>query len=201
MNNAQLLIIAAMAFLIIVLLLRGTRRRKASKNTNHMNDLRKQMAAQRADESATQLKVELQELFREMNARIDTKMHVLNELILDAERKIKELRQLQDESALGRDDEAEEDREPVVVEMDRSVLMGPAARAAKLAATPEPDLSLPAESEPEESDQEPKDRYAIIYKLADDGMTPAEICEATGQARGEVELILGLRRRRQSEQR
>ncbi len=42
-----------------------------------------------------------------------------------------------------------------------------------------------------------EERYKQIFDLADNGKTAAEICDQTGMLRGEVELIIGLRKSKQ----
>lgn len=42
-----------------------------------------------------------------------------------------------------------------------------------------------------------EERYKRIFDLADSGKTASEICDQTGMLRGEVELIIGLRKSKQ----
>ncbi|MBY0588802.1 hypothetical protein K2X85_16640 [bacterium] len=44
----------------------------------------------------------------------------------------------------------------------------------------------------------PAERFAEIYQMEDRGMTPAEISQRVDQPLGEIQLILGLRKRRKS---
>lgn len=115
--------------------------------------------------SMDRLLVELQETSREINAVIDTKTAVLNKLIQDADRRIEELKMLE--------------------------------KSAAAAATPKPaEPARPAPAPAPETD-ESRRRAALerdILRLADEGRTELEIARLTGVARGEVELVLGLRR-------
>jgi hypothetical protein len=94
------------------------------------------------------LLAEIQDLSREHIARLDTKIRLLNQLLLDCDRKQKEL-----EALLSR---------------------APAPPA--VAARPANPL------------------HDQVYALHDSGKNLLEICGATGLEKGEVELILGLRR-------
>jgi hypothetical protein len=44
------------------------------------------------------------------------------------------------------------------------------------------------------ANEETDDRHAAIYRLADGGLSPAQIGQEVGKTTGEVELILALRR-------
>ena len=92
------------------------------------------------------LLAEIQDLSREHIARLDTKIRLLNQLLLDCDRRQKEM-----EALLSR---------------------GPAAPPAR------PSNPL----------------HDQVYSLHDAGKDLLDICGATGLEKGEVELILGLRR-------
>ena len=203
MNSTQMLILAAIACLVAFCIVRAIRRRPESSRSDHEREgARTGLASHPAEESLATLKRELDDSFRTMNERLDAKMHVLDELLLDADRKIKELREWHDTPPSPDQEGGEADREPVVVEMDRSVLLGPMARAAKIASAPRQELWSPRETPDEAFDRSPElaseatNRWERIYRLADEGRSPSQISQETGQAAGEIELILGLRRRR-----
>ena len=63
--------------------------------------------------------------------------------------------------------------------------------------TPVNSCSPPApDPGPRQSPPEPEDaRHREVYDLADEGLAPAEIAAKIGRPRGEIELILALRRR------
>ncbi|HEX7900437.1 MAG TPA: hypothetical protein VF950_21895 [Planctomycetota bacterium] len=92
------------------------------------------------------LLLEIQDLSREHIAKLDTKIRLLNQLLLDCDRKKAEL-----EALLG-----------------------------KSTSSPAPRPANPLHDQ--------------VYTLRDAGQDVAAICQATGLEKGEVELILGLRR-------
>lgn len=157
---------------------------------------------------ASDLEVQLHDSFREMNSRLDTKTHVLNELLLEAESKISELRGLLGESpalVVRRPSPSPQVHKypPIVgAEDDRDVDI-------ELARDVEPDSDLGHSADPGELDDEPlvidlesklarkSPIFGQIYRMADDGRSPGDIADETGKPVGEIELILGLRRRRE----
>ena len=145
----------------------------------------------RASKVTDQLEVRLHDAFREMNARIDTKIRVLNELLIESELRIAELRALgkskharDPKSATSRSDDTPAsadagdgidagggDDAPLVVDVDGPRSAGAGAGGSEGA-------------------------FDRIYELADDGFSAPEIGERLEKPTGEIELILGLRRRR-----
>jgi hypothetical protein len=109
-------------------------------------------AAGGAREELERLLTEIQDLSREHIARLDTKIRMLNQLLLDCDRKQREL-----EALLGK---------------------APAAEPAKAGPTP----------------RAPNPLHDQVYSLQDSGKELLDICAATGLEKGEVELILGLRK-------
>jgi hypothetical protein len=106
-----------------------------------------------AREELERLLTEIQDLSREHIARLDTKIRMLNQLLLECDRKKRELEEL-----LGKGP-------------------GPSTAAApKAAARPANPL------------------HDQVYTLQDSGTELLDICAATGLEKGEVELILGLRK-------
>lgn len=128
--------------------------------------------------SMDKLLLELQEVAREVNATIDTKMVVLNQLIEEADRKIAELKKLQ--SAQTPSDK-----------LTAPSMVGEPAGPA-LPPSPQP-IRRPA---PPMTPEEIKRRQteAEVFRLAAEGKTRLEIAQMTGMPRGEVELVLALRR-------
>lgn len=100
-------------------------------------------------EELERLLTEIQDLSREHIARLDTKIRMLNQLLLECDQKKREL-----EALLGK---------------------APPAEAPAKAANPLHDQ---------------------VYTLQDSGKELLDICAATGLEKGEVELILGLRKMR-----
>jgi len=108
-----------------------------------------------AREELERLLTEIQDLSREHIARLDTKIRMLNQLLLECDQKKRELEDL-------------------------------LARAGGPAASPAQPASAPARpSNP---------LHTQVYSLQDSGKEVLDICTATGLEKGEVELILGLRK-------
>lgn len=107
-----------------------------------------------AREELERLLTEIQDLSREHIARLDTKIRMLNQLLLECDQKKKGLEDL-------------------------------LARAGGLPPAPE---APPAASRPANP------LHTQVYSLQDSGKEVLDICAATGLEKGEVELILGLRR-------
>jgi hypothetical protein len=112
--------------------------------------------ADRLRKSMEELLVQLQEVTREMNARLDTKMMALAQLVEDADGRINELKRLLEEEA-ARETTREEHRE--------------------------------------EGTGRRRDVEETVLRLAREGRTELEIAQETGIARGEIELVLALRRK------
>lgn len=108
-------------------------------------------AAGGAREELERLLTEIQDLSREHIARLDTKIRMLNQLLLECDQKKREL----------------------------EALLGKAGIAP--AETPAP--AKPANP-----------LHDQVYSLQDSGKEILDICAATGLEKGEVELILGLRK-------
>jgi hypothetical protein len=107
-----------------------------------------------AREELERLLTEIQDLSREHIARLDTKIRMLNQLLLECDQKKREL-----EALLGKT---------------------PAAAEAPAKPGPAPRASNPLHDQ--------------VYSLQDSGKEVLDICAATGLEKGEVELILGLRK-------
>jgi hypothetical protein len=116
-----------------------------------------------ADLSAWQ--AEMHELARELSAKLDSKIVLLETLIRQARAEADRLERLQRETS------------PDLRGHVNPAVAGNGA---------EPPL-VPSSKKPR--------RHEEIYELADAGCDPAEIARRTGALVGEVELILGLRRR------
>ena len=134
-----------------------------------------------ASDAIRRWEIEMYDLARELSARLDSKMSVLQHLIREADRAAARL-----ESA---------------VAAASPLPAGPHAR-------PEPERANQAEglfsgtsaageaSDDAEARHSQPGRYDEIYLLADYGHPAAEIAKKLGLPIGEVELILGLRGRR-----
>lgn len=115
---------------------------------------------------AERWEVEMQELARELSARLDSKMVALQHLIREADRAAARLERALNPTAAP-----------------------PAASAAQDAPASAPDDAAPGIAGYQQ-------RYEEIYRLADYGYPPEEIAQRVGSPIGEVQLILGLRKKR-----
>src|SRR6516162_3862444 len=105
-------------------------------------------------EELERLLTEIQDLSREHIARLDTKIRMLNQLLLECDQKKRELEEL----------------------LAKTGGSAPAAPSPPPAARPANPL------------------HHQVYTLQDSGKEILDICAATGLEKGEVELILGLRK-------
>jgi hypothetical protein len=110
-----------------------------------------------AREELERLLTEIQDLSREPIARLDTKIRMLNQLLLEVDQKTRTLEELLAKAG------------------------GAPPAPGQLSPTPSPAKS-----------QNPL--HTQVYTLQDSGKEILDICAATGLEKGEVELILGLRR-------
>ena len=107
-------------------------------------------------EELERLLTEIQDLSREHIARLDTKIRMLNQLLLEVDQKKKELEELLERTG-----------------------------GAPAAGTLPPAAPVAKASNP---------LHTQVYGLKDSGKEILDICAATGLEKGEVELILGLRK-------
>jgi hypothetical protein len=144
-----LLLVAALFFAVVAPRLRRRRPSSSEDRPGTFGD-----AGATARDELERLLGEIQDLSREHIAKLDTKIRMLNQLLIECDQKKKEL-----EALLG-----------------RAVTTG----MSKLEAPP------PARPANPLHDQ--------VYSLQDSGKTVFDICSATGLEKGEVDLILGLRK-------
>ncbi len=115
-------------------------------------------------ESLERMAVDLEEVAREISAVLDTRMRALDRLIRDADERIARL-----EGADGG---------------------GPRPSSADDEGPPAEPAGPPAQSKVRET----LEHHAHIYSLADQGLSVPEIAEQTAYQRGEIELVLSLRK-------
>jgi hypothetical protein len=111
--------------------------------------------------------VELSQMARQITAQLDTRSAKLEALIEEADRKIEELKRLQQKAAPAAT------ANPMVAKRP-GVEQKPAPPAAKVKAVEE-------------------DRHTEVYSLADSGHSAQDIASRLNRPRGEIELILALR--------
>jgi hypothetical protein len=135
-----------------------------------------------------QLAGELPELFQNMSGRLDSRMLALRKLIRDADRAIEQLSRLRSEPLSSPPSES---TLPAALSDNEIDSLEPIpARTAEIAE------SKPADASDGDAADLRSERYAHVYSLADRGLDPAGISCETGMHRGEVELVLNLRRKR-----
>ena len=127
-------------------------------------------AVRRVREAADRELARIEDHARRARAEIETKTRVMNGLLVRAEKVIARLEKERGGAAAS------------------GHLSDPTDRAAASGHLSDPTGRAAAREKP------PGDpRFAEVYRLADDGLDPAEIAARTEFERGEVELILGLR--------
>jgi hypothetical protein len=138
---------------------------------------------------------ELPQLVRTATSRIDAKMQALSALIQEATVTMDELRRLKDGGVSTATAAAKvaEAVAPLHLDATGDPLHLAAAETAEPVRTSERQA---VESPPSEAAELRLQRYAHVYALADSGLNPSEISGETGMHRGEVELVLNLRRKR-----
>lgn len=205
----QVLFIAAILLFTFTLLRRlRLRRRLASSpaSTSRPNVVEPTREPVNLRGTQEDLAVRLHETFRELSARLDMKIYVLDELLHRAEAKIAELEKLMasspDRPRASREAPAEKDEESNPTKELEATSAG--STPDPLIIEPERGSSNLANQSKHAPEMEPSPdkaggRFAAIYSLADQGLTPAEIGARTRHPIGEVELILSLRRRREQE--
>ena len=144
--------------------------------------------------SMLRLQEELPQLLRTMSGRLDSKMRALSDLIHEAGGTIEELRRLQTPAARKSDSLPDQPHaSPRAVSSDSDSLIASQSSTTLSLDRTESSATVPRTPDPTELRSQ---RYAHVYSLADDGLGAAEISAETGMHRGEVELVLSLRRKR-----
>ena len=140
------------------------------------------------------LKLEMYDLGRQLDARLDTKLTSLNQVLRDLDSRIAELKRLlstrggpgsltaqqsptESSTTPGRDRATDAPRDIVATAPSQSV-------------RPDPPQPL----KPNRPRPTPGDRQAVVYELAAEGLDAEQIAVRTRIPKGEVQLILGLRR-------
>ena len=168
--QVALMALAIAGLTIYMLATRNRIRRSASESTQSARARLDELTQRsRLSRDLEEVMVELDELSRQVNGRLDTRFAKLEAVIRDADERIDKLtrllREARGESTL-----------------DVTVNDGEVQNGAATQADPSPG--------------EPKSAplHGDVYDLADEGLTPARIAAKTGRTTGEVELILALRR-------
>jgi hypothetical protein len=194
LNDAQTIALGIAVILTGLVLRRGFTRAKHMQGRNPWGEAQAEFRRQPVADTATveKLEVRLHEFARQVEARIHTRMAVLDRLIVDAEREIVRLQQV-----LGKDSHAPEQSlaQPLEQPQPQSheqpgpeiLRYDPAARG------PVKPPRAPR-SEPERSAAERADGLnPLVYQLADSGLSPEQIGRYLHQPADDVQMTLGLR--------
>jgi len=192
-GGLTILLVVLGAVSISLIVLRRRQSHMASQRETPSQKVQRVKGAQRVREVADDLLVQLEQVAREVNARLDTKFARLERVVRDADQRIARLEQL-----LGHSPDAPAACSPSseAPRPSRSA-HDPQPRAAQRSPTAaDPDArSAPART----SDATPQDaalvnpRHRRVYNMFDAGTAPFQIAEALDMPLSEVELILNLR--------
>ncbi|MEM8874440.1 MAG: hypothetical protein AAGD32_09285 [Planctomycetota bacterium] len=185
-QNTAVAIVGVGAAVFGYLYLRGAAKRKP-KRSDPLDDLagKKSLAQQRnLERDMQQLLLELTDMTRQMNAQIDTKAAKLETLIQDAEQAEQRLR-----AALGESGQIDTPVQPLTADQF------PEPRRQATAANGATNGDRTAMNNIELPDaKSPLARHDEVYRLADEGVSVDDIAQRTSRPRGEIDLILALRR-------
>jgi hypothetical protein len=124
--------------------------------------------------SLTELLRELQTLGHDVTVDLEGKLGELKELLHLADKKLGELSEAEDKGAPARSEQPKKDKQ------------------APLATTRSPELQITVE---DEYQSQPTNRYQEIYRMADAGLSTDEIARRAQMGKGEIQLILSLRKK------
>jgi hypothetical protein len=187
LGEAQVAAIALAVLSAALILFAILRLRQVRQSSTHS-------AAAAANPFATkliELQDDLRQLMQDMTGRLDSRMQALQRLLREADSAIGELERLT-AAVPGRDSVSPDS--PVTT-LDVSAA-DTTARAARPAAARTPTRPAKPDQIAQLDQPDPlADRFAHVYSLAESGLDAAAIATQTAMHRGEVELILGLRRK------
>ncbi len=172
------LLLLAGVLLVAFAVLRNSFRAMSSSSAHRDSKESRQLPAVVPD-SLTQWEVEMHDIARELSARLDNKIRLLETLLREAQ--------------------AQEGRLAALLERAEAVGGGPPRPSEVVPASqPASESSECGETAPtanrDESSFTVRRRHSDIYNLADEGKSALEIAGMLHQPLGEVELILGLRK-------
>jgi hypothetical protein len=190
-DKPNLLFLLGVVLASSILLLRSLRRTRRSSSAS----LPQTPSAARGASAASSLQalpelqrweVQMHETARELTARIDNKLRLLEQLIRDADERIARLETL--EGGTNQTEMAEDDSVIPLSQLSQLVGSPASTSEGETAASDMPQRPAKAPGASQRSEE--------IYALADAGRDSAEIARQLNSPVGEVELILGLRERR-----
>jgi hypothetical protein len=177
MQSIEVFLIAAGALLLVLAFWLGTREKieaEPSPTPQPAPGLSPENAA-RLQASLTELLNEIQTLSRDITFDLEQKLSELKELLQLADRKSEELSSVNSGGRRMREQSAER---------QTSVESPPD--------TPDPELQVTVE---DDAPTLPPNRYQQIYQLADQGFSLDEIARTVQMGKGEIQLILSLRKK------
>jgi hypothetical protein len=179
-------------FALLAMLLR-TRKRIADLGSTYHDPDKDRTKTHMVRRELEQLLVDIEAMCRDITARLDTKIRVLNELLIEADDKINELEKVEPKNIPDAEENEKKTKEPKKPETE------PDTSSAAIPDNSEQVEPKPTkEPEPEVADKplENDPRFEKIFKLADSGADLVSIARETGMPKGEIKLILGLRKRK-----
>ncbi|MHC4663706.1 MAG: DUF6115 domain-containing protein [Planctomycetota bacterium] len=182
------LAVAILALTIMVFRTRGRIRERSESSENFRRDAAEAGSVRR---ELDQLLVDIEAMCREITAKLDTKMRVINELITQADERIEKLRSINAENQasepMSTPENAKEDV-PAENSMRKVEINNDSGEKS------EPEKMIDAPLKDSESiDTDP--RFSRIFEMSDAGADIITIAKETGMPKGEIKLVLGLRRR------
>lgn len=169
------IVMVALALGILTMVMISTQRRMRAAQRMPQPSMRERIREHeqhaKAREGLEQVMIELDQFCRQLHGRLDTKLARLEAVVRDADRRIDTLSRLVRQAG----------GQPSI-----NVTLGEACPH-----------DQPDEPAPDVED----DRHATVYRLADRGLPAADIAQQVGVPTGEVELILSLRRARNTTRR
>lgn len=199
LSGGQLILVGALLVGAAFVLRRTAAGGKRARTRDPLREMHEDFRQAESTYSAqlNQMEVRLYEFSRDVEARVETRLAMLDQLILDADREIGRLELLlgmtQPGSAGVAAPSSRGPRVPDIV-VPQATNGAPARTAHVPKALPAPaGLSVdPALNRPAVGGQEPDPRRSI-YALYDSGFSPQEIADAVRQPLGHVVLLLKLR--------
>jgi len=178
---ALILLIAGLSFFMLIV----TRRRLREARNSPRTYVREQMSRLRDEEEVVQdvqeAMAQLEQIAREVQARIDTRFAKLEAVIRHADDRIARLERLLRDAPTPPSLDVTID--------DEAASGGGDSHGRRGTSPPSPALG-PTAADADKSDADRR----LIHTLADAGRTPVQIAEETSRSTGEIELILALRK-------
>ncbi len=185
-QKPNVLFLIGLAIACAVLLMRSQRRIRQTARDAKSTDVRAPNPPLKRATEFERWEVQMHETAREITARIDSKLSLLDQLIRDADDRIARLQSVGE--WLERSGTVEKEPSIAISKLSHVQSHQPAPR-------PGPTMSAAAVATAPAKTTAASRRHEEIYALADAGHSSAAIASRLNSPVGEVELILGLRAR------